>query len=335
MRSAALELRPEVAVRSWSRLLPLTALLAGFLAGSSAAPLAAQPKGQAPPPGDEIPKPQTLSLPTHDGQTVKATYYPGVREKESVPVVLLHGLGGNRLDFIPLAQELQRRGYACVVPDLRGHGESATLRDAAGRTVKVTPDDLRLPDLMAMVSQDVEAVKKFLVGQNNAGKLNVEKLCLVGADLGASVALNFAARDWSFQRLPNLKQGQDVKAVVLISPQWDYKGFGIAEALAHPAIQTSIDVEIIVGNEQARALADARRLYRRLARYRGLEASGQAEDDYRAAVTLIQAPTPEQGIKLLNLKGGFAGKAIDRFLDLHVLRANIPWVHRRRVGEQQ
>jgi pimeloyl-ACP methyl ester carboxylesterase len=309
--------------------------LASGLLAVALLPSFAHGQAKAPPalPADAIPKPQAISLPTHDGQVVKATYYPGVREKDSAPVILLHGFGGNRLDFLPLAQELQQRGYACVVPDLRGHGESATLRDATGRTVKIAPEDLRLADLAAMVSQDVEAVKKFLVGENNSGKLNLEKLCLVGADLGATVALNFAARDWSFPQLPNLKQGQDVKAVVLISPQWDYKGFGIGEALGHPAVQTRVNVEILVGNKQARALADARRLYRRLARYRGVE-SAQTEDDYRSNVVLIQAPTEEQGVKLLNLRGGFASKSIDRFLDLHVLRANMPWAHRRRTSEK-
>lgn len=299
------------------------------------APALAFGQAKAPPPlaEDSIPKPQAVSLPTHDGQVIKATYYPGVREKDSVPVILLHGFGGNRLDFLPLARELQRRGYACVVPDLRGHGESASMRDIAGRPVKVNPDELKLADLAAMVSQDVEAVKKFLVGENDAGKLNIEKLCLVGSDLGASVALNFAARDWSFPQLPNLKQGQDVKAVVLISPQWDTKGFGIGEALSHPAVQTQVSVEILVGNKQARALADARRLYRRLARYRGLE-NAKTEDDYRSNVALIQAPTEQQGVKLLNLPGGFASKSIDRFLDLHVLRANVPWAHRRRSTVQ-
>lgn len=296
-------------------------------------PALAWAQAKAPPlPADAIPKPQVVSLTTHDGQVIKATYYPGLRGKDSVPVILLHGFGGNRLDFLPLAMELQRRGYACIAPDLRGHGESAAMRDAAGRTVKVVPEDLRLPDLAAMVAHDVEAVKKFLVTENDAEKLNIEKLCLVGCDLGASVAINFAARDWSFPQLPNLKQGQDVKAVVLISPQWDYKGFGIGEALGHPAVQRQVNVEILVGNKQARALADARRLYRRLARYRGLEGA-KSEEDYRSSVVLIQAPTEEQGAKLLNLRGGFSDKAIDRFLDLHVLRATVPWAHRRRASE--
>ncbi len=306
-------------------------LLLVALGGSAAAQ--GQPKGPPRPVEPPLPKPVVLTLATHDGQAIKATYYPGMREKNSVPVILLHGFGGNRLQFASLAQELQRRGYACVAPDLRGHGESASVVDGAGRAVKIVPEDLRPADLAAMVSQDVEAVKKFLVGENNDGKLNIEKLCLVGTDLGASVAINFAARDWSFPQLPNLKQGQDVKAVVLISPQWDFKGFGIGDALGHPAVQTQVNVAILVGNEQARALADARRLYRRLARYRGLENS-KTEDDYRSNVVLIQAPTGEQGMKLLNLPGSFAGKAIDRFLDLHVLRANMAWSHRRRTGEK-
>ena len=47
----------------------------------------------------------------------------------------------------------------------------------------------------AMVTCDMEAVKKFLWERNNAGELNIDKLCVVGAEMGASVAVNFALAD--------------------------------------------------------------------------------------------------------------------------------------------
>ena len=41
-----------------------------------------------------------------------------------------------------------------------------------------------------MVREDMRAVKDFLWERNNAGQLNIDKLCIVGADMGASVALD-------------------------------------------------------------------------------------------------------------------------------------------------
>ncbi|MCL2622066.1 MAG: alpha/beta fold hydrolase [Planctomycetaceae bacterium] len=60
-----------------------------------------------------------------DGMILSATYYRGTKGKESVPVVLLHGLGGSRSDFDPIVPELLKNGMAVLVPDIRGHGKSS------------------------------------------------------------------------------------------------------------------------------------------------------------------------------------------------------------------
>ena len=59
-----------------------------------------------------------------DGMILSATYYRGANGKNSVPVVLLHGKGGNRRDFDPIIPELLKAGMAVLVPDIRGHGTS-------------------------------------------------------------------------------------------------------------------------------------------------------------------------------------------------------------------
>ena len=78
-----------------------------------------------------------------------------------------------------------------------------------------TRGELRASDFQAM-DNDVEAAKKYLLEKNNAGILNLELLCLVGAELGGIVATNWIAADWSRQDLPAFKQGKYAKALVLL-----------------------------------------------------------------------------------------------------------------------
>ena len=83
----------------------------------------------------EIPKPEDLVLPTADGVQLAVTYYPGpvypgVKDKQIIPVVLLHMWKESRNDYKDLAPYLQRSGFAVIVPDLRGHGESTHVKGA-------------------------------------------------------------------------------------------------------------------------------------------------------------------------------------------------------------
>ena len=63
---------------------------------------------------------------------------------------------------------------------------------------------------------DVKAAKQILVTQKN---VNPNSIAIVGASIGANVALNYAALD------------PLVKAVVLLSPGLDYKGVTTSNAI--------------------------------------------------------------------------------------------------------
>ena len=173
---------------SWQIPTAVIALALGYLA--SGATLAQENKG-------EIPKPKTVSLTTKDGMALKATYYGSNRRKEAVPVILLHDFKGNRHELHGLARWLQKDlGHAVMVPDLRGHGDSKQLKILGSeKTVELNPEKLRKPDFVNMIFHDMEAVRKFLVGENDKGNLNLNQVCVVGAGMGASVALN-----WSSER---------------------------------------------------------------------------------------------------------------------------------------
>ena len=79
-----------------------------------------------------------------------------------------------------------------------------------------------------MATRDMAAVMDFLRQENNgdlkAGKpprANLNKLCVLGADMGASVALEFARLDWSTTPLSigGWQKGGFTKALVLLSPE--------------------------------------------------------------------------------------------------------------------
>ncbi len=299
--------------------------------------LIAQVAGQAPvrppvmPPGKKLPPPQTVALKrTRDGVQLSATYYPSKLEKderkEAVPVILLHAFKGNHVDCTSLAVALQEAGCAVLVPDLRGHGQSTRRLLPDGQEKELETSLFNRQDFEAMASAeqdgggDVEVCKSFLMTRNNARELNIDKLCIVGAEMGATVAVNWAARDWSWPVLVGSgKQGQFVKALVLISPQWSFKGMTIAPAVGNREFISHLSWMIVVGEQESKAMGEAKRLNQALDRFLPTFAKASG----RPCVDFHPAPTTLQGAKLLTMPG-MTGD-IARFIDQQVGKSVHPW----------
>lgn len=296
--------------------------MGALLTAVAAAPVAAQPGGAKK--KEEIPPPEDLVLTTKDGLQLKATYYPSTKGKEAVPVVLLHMYEGSGGDYRELALGLQGLGHAVMVPDLRGHGGST---EVTGATKPLSAKTLSKADLIAMVLQDMEAVKKFLLEKNDAGELNIEKLCLVGAEMGANVALDWARLDWSWPVLATGKQGQDVKALVLISPQWSFRGLSVQPALAHPAVRGKLSIMIIVGQGDRSSERDAIRLKKALERYHPdpPKEKWTEEKDF----WYIPLDTSLQGTKMLGVNELKVGAYIANFIKLRIIDKTFPWQERK------
>ena len=102
-------------------------------------------------------------------------------------MVLLHDYKNTRTIFAPLAQRLQSPGegegdrppFAVVTVDLRGHGDSTKQVTPDGFQFELDAARLDKPAVLAMAGLDMEAVRSFLVAKNDAGELNLNKLCLV------------------------------------------------------------------------------------------------------------------------------------------------------------
>ncbi len=278
----------------------------------------AQKKGAAgKKPAAEL-KSQDETLTTRDGVQLRCTYFPGPESKQTVPIILVHDWDSQRGELYPLAVYLQRMDYAVIVPDLRGHGNSVHV---AGVEEPLDYRKFRRTAIEASLL-DIEAVKTFLLKENNAGKLNIEQLGVLGTGFGASLALNWAIRDWSVQNLPTYKMGQDVKALVLVSPVRSFKGVTINMALRDLRILSHMSVLVAVGSEDSSAMSDAQRIHKAFDRAWG--------GDHPAEVRLFEANTSLQGFPLISTPGTGVDRAIAAFLDQRLKQQSdrFPWTDR-------
>lgn len=279
--------------------------------------------------------PRMLQLSTKDHVVIHCEFYPGSKGKRTVPVILLHGWDGprgpgSRRDLVNLAKSLQQAGHAVAVPDLRGHGRS-TLRQQKGRpTVEVHRDQMRPADLQSMIL-DVEAIRSYLVEQNNAGHLNLELLCVVvGFEMGSVVALNWIHYDWSVPSWPTLKQGQDVKAFVLVSPEQTFKGVTTRRALTSPVVRGELSAMIIYGDDDP-ASADGRRLYNTLRKSHRVVSPDDPQESAQQDLFLIELSTSLRGTKLLASQALRVTDQILEFIQLRLVDRQERFVWRERA----
>jgi len=280
------------------------------------------------------PAPEVVLVDTDDGVTLTLTYYPSWEGKDATPVVMLHDHKDTRAIFGSLATRLQspeegdkHSSFAVVTVDLRGHGGSTRRQLPGGAREEVDAARLTRNLVTDMIQFDMKAVRKFLVTKNDEGKLNLNKLCLVGAGMGANVAATWAAVDWAWPPLAVGKQGQDVKALVLVSPRWKYQGTMLQQALRMDEFKQGVAWLIICGEKDRRVLADADRLYKQLERFHPEPATA------RAAGTLsleeLVWDSSLQGGDLLSQVGKPLEDAIVQFLTVNVAEQEHRWIERR------
>jgi pimeloyl-ACP methyl ester carboxylesterase len=282
--------------------------------------------------------PQPVQVVTKDGVQVIMNYFPGPENpgspaaKQTTPVVLLHDYKDTRAVFNSLARRLQapaegpdeRPPFAVISVDLRAHGDSTRQVLPNGEEQELDAARISPAMLAAMATLDMEAVRAWLVTKNDEGALNLNKLCLVGAGMGANVAANWAAQDWSAPPLAIGKQGQDVKALVLISPQWSYRGLSMQAPMRQLALKQNSAWMLLYGGDDQEARADIKRVYDQLSR---LHPVGGAEGG--STLSSLSWPSALQGGKLLAQAGPAAEEQIVQFLTTHVASAEIPWLNRR------
>jgi len=297
------------------RLRAITAAAATLLLASAVA------SAQAP--AARKPSIEDLTVKTADGWTLPITYYSNPN-KETPAVILLHGRDGSRGVWKGLGEALKAKGYAAVAVDLRKHGASEAPAGANTRSTKVTPADYQ-----NMVKFDLEAVKEFLLARHMAEELNIRKTAIVAADDAAPLAANWAYADWlkkPFPDAPTLEartpNGQDVRAVVFLSPTEGLGGLNLGKAV--PQLRGfGVAGLIAVGELDKDDRKAALKTYERLT-----PPDGGAEADKR--VFLETYPQVKaRGAELLAATRGRAQQQIITFLDQHLRKLPDTWQNRK------
>lgn len=199
---------------------------------------------------------QEHTLSAADGWPIHITYYESSGGKESPVVVLIPSAEGiddaasrTRKVWDSVARVLQKQGFAVVAADLRKHGDSVPLVEESERA-KVTK--LNQADYALMATQDMEAIKEFLVKEHQSEKLNVRKLGIAAAGSSCMVVSAFALNDWLKMPWPDAPtlaartpKGQDVRAIMMLSPKTPVRGINttaIAKGIADPAKGIAVNV---------------------------------------------------------------------------------------------
>lgn len=138
--------------------------------------------------------PREVTIPAGDA-SLAATLYPSL-EPRPAGLLLLHGAQGHRDDWILFATRAQQAGFVALAP------EFAWPADASGRI-----------DASAL-----DRIQSAFDHLQQAG-IDPDRIALVGADVGAGLALQYAARNTA------------VNAVALVSPGLDFGGISAEKAL--------------------------------------------------------------------------------------------------------
>ncbi len=169
-----------------------------------------------------------IDLQTQDGWALKAKYVPAREGRLSF--ILLHGTGRRMEDWAPVGRALAGWGYGYIAPDLRGHGLSTGSPEGqpvGWRKFKITPEY----NEFANMTLDAEAAASYLAGRGAAE----ESVGLIGADLGGSLALKYAAIRPKTRMVVMLSPGLRYQEVLTVNAMRAYKNRPIL--LIHGAME--------------------------------------------------------------------------------------------------
>jgi hypothetical protein len=182
------------------------------------------------------------------------------------------------------------------------------------------PSKIKKSDVVAMIKYELEEIKQFLEKENDEGKLNLNALVVLGVGEGTILGMNWAMNDWSWPSVGK-KQGQDVKALVMITPVKMFEGITNEAPAKHPVI-SRLPTLLVTGNDKDEQ-EELEKLRKLLDKTRG---PGTAESVGPLVVHV--EPNKGSGIRLANEKRVI--ETILKFLKDNVVTKgeNFPWLRR-------
>ncbi len=177
---------------------------------------------------------EVVKFTTDDGIKIVGEFWrPASTEGDAPVAILLHMYRSNRAAWKPLVPKLTDAGFAVLAIDMRGHGDSVEpkSKDLARRVQK------RDPSLFKAMHHDVAAAQAFLAKQKGT---DMSRVALIGASVGCSVAIDYAARSSS------------VDVVVCMTPGTGYLGVDSTK----PIIKLGDRPTLLLATEDERQATD-------------------------------------------------------------------------------
>jgi pimeloyl-ACP methyl ester carboxylesterase len=227
---------------------------------------------------------QEVQFDTADFVTLKGTFYPGNNGNKSPCVILLHEFGSDRTKggWDVLAKELQKKGFAVLTFDFRGHNDSCTVANGSDDVRKnfwnfpmnvqtfrrsKTGDTIDHRDIRAKkftylpwMTNDIQAAKRYLEQRNDANDCNVSNLFLVGAKEGAALGAYWMSQELSHKRIipnpinpllaPSFKNhSDDLAGAVWLSVPDKLYATSLNKLLAIPGIRDKVPMLFVFGTK--------------------------------------------------------------------------------------
>lgn len=276
---------------------------------------------------------ENRTLTTADGWTIPINYFASKGDQDSPVVIMFPGVEGKkdsrtRKAWNSAAKALNQKGFAVVTADLRKHGDSVHVSGNPATAGKLLPADYTL-----MATQDLVAIKDFLVTEHEKKRLNIRKLGIATAGSGALVSAGFAAVDWSRKPWPDAAvyslrtpKGQDVRALFWISPEAAVRGISTPNIMKTVADrQKGIAAQIWYNPSERKEKASAEKLWN----YLDLK-----DEQYESVRSLHEGPagpaSQSSGEALLE---GRAGPVMDghivKFFEDNLTPLEFPWKTRK------
>jgi pimeloyl-ACP methyl ester carboxylesterase len=158
--------------------------------------------------------------------------------------LVLHALGGSSREegWDNLAKELQKKHFAVLLFDFRGHGESTSVgngfwldpfnRYLRGYRPGKLKDQISYKDFTTLQNwltlvNDIQAAKRFLDRKNDLGECNSANIVVIGAESSAALGTLWIATEWRHPRMTTRfppvpvnrgeLEGQDIECAVWLS----------------------------------------------------------------------------------------------------------------------